>query len=109
MLAAGDTLTYQRSFNRPTGLDAASTVSLVIGGYLGGSMDISLNGETLARVVSPIESADTGGRAHTGEPAGPLEIDIGADLQATNRLALQIKADSSGNARLVGGVSIQIS
>lgn len=115
LLAAGDTLTYQRSFNRPTGLDAASTVSLVIEGYLGDSMDISLNDETFTRVAgsgqsaSPGQSASRGESTGTSEPTGPLKIDIGADLQATNRLALRIKADSSGNARLVGGVSLQIS
>ena len=82
--------TYQRQFNRPTGITPQTQVHLEIGQCRGTVHAITLNDHAL-------------------NTSTPTTVDIGRRLEDHNRLTLRIGPDESGApARLIGPVNLLI-
>ena len=81
---------YTRNFNRPTGLDDSTRVSLRIESWSGTLNSISFNHEALAIGNSP------------------LLIDITRKLRPHNQLRIRIANNDQSAGRLDGGVALMI-
>lgn len=88
--SAVSTATYQRRFNRPTGLQPGTRVAMRITDWSGELQSLSLNGREL-----PVGPA-------------PLEVDLSDQLQPHNRLELSLSPDSDAAPRLSGEVTLVI-
>ena len=91
-VTGGDRVTYRRVFNRPTGLTPTDLVWLSIPRYAADSIEVRIND-------TPI------GRSTAGEP---IRVDITADLQASNQLAITLNPSESSPAALDGLVTLEI-
>lgn len=91
-VTGGGQVTYRRVFNRPTGLTPTELVWLSIPHYAADSIEVRIN-DTLI------------GRSTAGDP---IRVDITADLQTSNQLAVTLKPSVSGPAALDGLVTLQI-
>ncbi len=86
---APSSVTYARSFNRPTGLEDNSRVHLRIESWTGSLQAVLFN-------VEPLEISDP-----------PLEVDISERIQPHNQIRICLE-DNAETARLSGAVDLLI-
>ncbi|QDV88085.1 hypothetical protein [Planctomycetes bacterium TBK1r] len=91
-VTGGDRVTYRRVFNRPTGLTPTDVVWLSIPQYAADSIEVRINDTLIVRST-------------TGDP---IRVDITAQLQTSNQLAVTLKPSGSSPAALDGQVTLQI-
>ena len=84
------TVSYQRRFNLPTGLEPDDRILLAVSGWIGRLVSLRLNEQPLP--------AD--------QP--PLEVEIARLLRPHNRLELVLAADADQRPRLSGEVALLI-
>lgn len=89
---SADTVHYRRNFNRPSGLDDSTSVSVCIASWCGDELLLVLNG---------IELRQT--RAF-----GPMIVDATDALAASNVLEVKITGIPNDSMGLTGEVSLQI-
>ncbi|QDV46985.1 hypothetical protein Enr13x_68940 [Stieleria neptunia] len=88
----GDRVTYRRAFNRPTGLTPTDGVWLSISHYAADAIEVRINDTLISRSTA-------------GEP---IRVNITADLQTSNQLAITLKSSESSPAALDGAVTLEI-
>ena len=93
LAAVSDRRIYQRSFNRPTGLNDQSQVFLAISDWQGRLQSMKIN-QSSVELVEP--------------PTSPLRIDVTPQLELSNKIEIQIIKEGDQQPLLCGSVQIEI-